>query len=273
MQNTNPLISVITVVLNAKDHIENTILSVIEQSYPNIEYIVIDGGSTDETLDIIEKYRNKISKIISEPDNGIFDAMNKGIELATGDYINFMNAGDSFYSNNVIETVFSQANLSSDIIYGDTLVNFQIGTYSCQKIISAPPVNADFWKWFPCHQSCFTKIHYLKNNKFDPKHKQFADYALLLDFKYNQNLKFQKQNLVIARYLGGGISSMNVFENPRFSTLKKRIDKWRLVSKYVNSPKMYLYNFLLCLRTFILIIMLKFIPNKWKIVVLNKYFK
>ena len=98
-------ISVITVAYNASRYIETTILSVINQTYSNIEYIIIDGGSTDGTVDIIKKYSNKISYWISEPDKGIYDAMNKGINKATGEWINFMNAGDTFHNPDTLSAV------------------------------------------------------------------------------------------------------------------------------------------------------------------------
>ena len=121
MERNNPLISVVTVSYNAVSVIEQTIFSVINQTYPNVEYIIIDGGSTDGTVDIIKKYADKITYWVSEPDKGIYDAMNKGIELATGEWINFMNAGDSFYSFSILELIFGQTIFSNDIIYGDTL--------------------------------------------------------------------------------------------------------------------------------------------------------
>lgn len=99
----NPLISVVTVSYNAVSTIEQTILSVINQTYPHIEYIIIDGGSTDGTVDIIKKYADKIAYWVSEPDKGIYDAMNKGIKVATGEWINFMNSGDCLYRNDTIE--------------------------------------------------------------------------------------------------------------------------------------------------------------------------
>ena len=117
-----PHISIITISYNAVKDIENTILSVLNQTYPNIEYIIIDGGSTDGTLDIIKKYQDKITYWVSEPDKGIYDAMNKGTLKATGEWLNFMNAGDTFYNEQVLENVFRDNNWeNTDVIYGDVI--------------------------------------------------------------------------------------------------------------------------------------------------------
>ena len=120
-----PTISIITVAYNASNTIETTILSVVNQTYPNIEYIIIDGGSTDGTIDIIKKYESKITKWISEPDKGIYDAMNKGINLARGEWINFMNCGDSFYENNTLQVISDTIINSKDInvIYGNSIIS------------------------------------------------------------------------------------------------------------------------------------------------------
>lgn len=103
----NPLISVITVAYNAKNDLEKTIQSVLNQTYSNIEFVIVDGGSTDGSVEIIKKYEERIDKWISEPDKGIYDAMNKGIKLATGEWLNFMNAGDVFYDEDVLLNIFS----------------------------------------------------------------------------------------------------------------------------------------------------------------------
>ena len=119
---TDTLISIVTVSYNAVLTIEQTILSVINQTYPNVEYIIIDGGSTDGTVDIIKKYANKIAYWVSEPDKGIYDAMNKGGLKATGDFIQFLNAGDWFENEHVIEKIFKDWYKRVDVIYGDMII-------------------------------------------------------------------------------------------------------------------------------------------------------
>jgi len=120
-----PLISIITVVFNASKHLEETILSVLIQTYDNVEYIVIDGGSNDGSVDIIKKYENQIDYWVSEKDDGIYDAMNKGIYLANGEWINFMNAGDIFYDEKVLNKIFTNPlrYQNIDFIYSDTLLD------------------------------------------------------------------------------------------------------------------------------------------------------
>ena len=114
-----PLISVITVVYNGAAHIESTIKSVIGQTYQGIEYIIIDGASTDGTLEIIHKYQSRLGYWISEPDQGIYDAMNKGFKAAHGDYVVFLNSGDQFYGFETLEEVFK--NGEADVYFGETM--------------------------------------------------------------------------------------------------------------------------------------------------------
>ncbi len=105
IHSNNPLVSIITITLNCDNYIDKTIQSVLSQTYVNIEYIIIDGGSTDNTLNILNKYKNYISKIVSENDEGISDAFNKGIKLARGDWVNFLNAGDLFFGEDSVEKI------------------------------------------------------------------------------------------------------------------------------------------------------------------------
>ena len=114
-----PKLSVITIVYNNVRDIERTVLSVLNQTYPNIEYLIIDGASNDGTLDVLKKYESRFSKMISEKDKGIYDAMNKGLALASGDYVLFMNSGDEIYAPDTVERIFSLSP-DADIYYGET---------------------------------------------------------------------------------------------------------------------------------------------------------
>lgn len=254
----NPLITVITVVLNAKVHIEQTIQSVINQTYPDIEYIVIDGGSTDGTLEVIKKYEDKITLWKSESDKGIFDAMNKGIDLATGEWINFMNAGDHFYTNDVLEQVFKTENADVDVIYGDSKASYYIGNNVFTKYRSAPDPEY-FWKKFPCHQSEFYRTSILKTNNFCIFEKA-ADAILRLDLYHNKKVKFKKINKIISYYAGGGFSAVCPFEKPQLKLLKNDLYLWSFVRKYKRALIVDFYYFNELIINFIIILVLKFMP-------------
>lgn len=179
---STPLVSIITVVYNDVVNLEATIISVISQIYPNIEYIIIDGGSSDGTIDIIEKYSNKISYWISEPDNGIYDAMNKGIKQASGEWINFMNSGDTFASNDVIDKVFrNQIADYIKVIYGSVYIK------KGNLIRLKKPYKLSFIKrHIPfCHQSSFVLNKYF----FDTNYKIAADYKMMYDIFYYHGAK------------------------------------------------------------------------------------
>lgn len=167
-------ISIITICYNAVDTIEKTILSVINQDYNDIEYIVIDGGSSDGTTDIIKKYENNIAYWISEPDKGIYDAMNKGIKAATGEWINFMNSGDTFIDNNIISRIGFE-NLNKDIayVYGDNLDLHDDGKLTYYKAKSHKNVNRGI---FCCHQSSFVSTKNKDLLLFDTRYRISADY-------------------------------------------------------------------------------------------------
>lgn len=200
----NLKITIITVSFNAASSIEQTILSVINQNYPNLEYIIIDGGSKDGTVDIIKKYQQHISYWVSEPDKGIYDAMNKGIRLATGDWINFMNAGDTFYNNSILTTLFA-SDPDCDIIYGDTEFIYTFGKYHRQ-----PPAIENLRKsMIFCHQSSFTKSSLLKKKNYHTKYKICADYDFFLT-SLNEGKTFRYFPLIISVFdAREGLSSAN----------------------------------------------------------------
>jgi len=173
LKKTNsPLISIVTVVYNDAKGLEKTIQSVLSQSYNNIEYIIIDGGSTDGTVEVIKRHKKSISMWISEADKGIYDAMNKGIKLAKGRWINFMNARDIFYNQDVLSNIFLHKNYPSNtaVIYGDHLADYQNGYKRKVKIGLLPK----FLRKMPfCHQSTFVRLSIPKKIGFDTNY-QFA---------------------------------------------------------------------------------------------------
>jgi glycosyltransferase involved in cell wall biosynthesis len=209
------LITIITVVFNGERFIEDTILSVINQTYQNIEYIIIDGGSNDHTLDIIKKYDYGIDYWISESDEGIYDAMNKGINFATGSWINFMNAGDIFCASNVLEKIVIYSD-DIDIIFGDTLVfdsNRKKKIYCRAKKFNIS--NLLIWQTRTvCHQSMFVRADKIGIFSLDYKLKsEFNQYFLYL------NLKSRNINATICQYLTGGISELD-FKTETIETFK-----------------------------------------------------
>ena len=202
--NIPPLISIITVVYNNKNGLFNTIKSITEQTYNNIEFIIIDGNSTDGTKSIIESFKNKINYWISEPDKGIYDAMNKGIKIATGEWVIFMNAGDLFYSKNVIHDVFKIKNIQNyDVVYGDT-----IGVHNNEKIEYIKPLDLSlFWKYIPiCHQSVFIKLKLHKENLYDLKYNVSSVYDFLYKV-YTDGSLFKYINIPVSKYNMNGYSS------------------------------------------------------------------
>ena len=127
----HPKFSIITVTYNAGAVLEDTIQSVITQTYKNVEYIIVDGGSKDRTLQIIEQYKEHIHTVISEPDKGLYDAMNKGIKLATGDYLCFLNAGDELHEDDTLQLMVHSITESTlpDVLYGDTAIGDEEGHF------------------------------------------------------------------------------------------------------------------------------------------------
>tara|TARA_B110000211_G_scaffold231975_1_gene294672 strand:- start:307 stop:1140 length:834 start_codon:yes stop_codon:yes gene_type:complete len=205
--NDLPILTVITVVRNCVDIIENTILSVINQSYSNIEYIIIDGNSTDGTKDIIKKYEDKISFWTSEADTGIYDAMNKGISNANGKFVNFMNAGDVFIHSNICK-LFAEQILKKEfnVIYGDVIARSDIN--NSEILVKAKPLNKIWKGMIFCHQSAFIKLSNLKETPFDLKFKIVADLNQILSLYINSKI-FLYMPIVISKVLIGGVSYSN----------------------------------------------------------------
>ena len=192
-----PLITVITVCYNAAETIEQTILSVISQTYTNIEYIIVDGASTDGTIEIIEKYRDKLSNFVSGRDKGIYDAMNKAIDLSHGKWINFMNSGDTFVDTKVIENVFAN-NIAEDtkIIYGDVVRYFPNQKTVIQRFNNLQEGSIQFDL---IHQSTFIEGDVMRDLKYNIKYRISAD-ADFFNEVYKLGGKFQYVPIAISNY-------------------------------------------------------------------------
>lgn len=213
--NDKPLISIITVVFNGEKHLRGTIESVIYQNYDNIEYIIIDGGSTDRTIEIIKEFEDKIDYWVSEKDDGLYDAMNKGIKLAKGKIIGIINS-DDWYHENVFQKIIENYNESVNIYYG----NLNFFRNSALDLVAVAPDNLEKMneRMIIFHPSTFiTSYTYKKYGLYDKTFKISADYELLLRY-HIKNLNFKKIDAVISNFRDGGVSS-----NFSFINLKENI--------------------------------------------------
>ena len=197
-----PLVTVVTVSYNAVEDIERTIQSVTEQTYSNIEYIIIDGDSKDGTVDIIKKYEEKISHWISEPDDGIYYAMNKAIEVINGEWVNFMNAGDTFIDNNVIKNIVSQTITNSDIYYGSRYI--QNGKN--KNLDNTAPLDSFYYNMPFGHQATFIKKAILKKYQFDQSYQLSSDYDFFIKC-YQDKYIFQNLEFPVCVFQAGGLST------------------------------------------------------------------
>ena len=214
--------TIITVCYNAESCIEETIKSVINQNYKNFEYIIIDGGSTDNTLKITNKYKKEIDIIVSEPDQGIYDAMNKGINLANGQFVNFLNAGDTYCSNDILALVEENIKIETKIISGDfNLINLSSGL---NKLIKTKKLNIKNLKrdFRACHQSIFiaNEIGVSYNLSF----KIRADYLWVIESVLKvPKYQVEKINIPIVNYLQEGSSFFSFWKSLKELYLIQRI--------------------------------------------------
>jgi len=221
---SNPLFSIITITYNAEKTLEKTIKSVVNQSYSGIEYIIIDGASTDATLDICDKYKSNIAKIISEKDSGIYDAMNKGLALATGDYIWFINAGDTIYEYNTISNFITGLKKYPDIIYGETSIINIDGEFLYMRRLKSP--TSLTWKSFKngmmvSHQAFIVKREIAP--KFNLKYKYSSDFDWCIKCMKKANIIYNT-NIILANYLNEGTTTQNLK-----ASLKER---FQIMSEY-----------------------------------------
>lgn len=234
--NQSLLISIITVTYNAENFVDKTLRSVSEQTYNNMEYLIVDGGSQDKTLEIVNKYSNNISKVISEKDRGIYDAMNKGLKIAHGDFVIFMGAGDVFYSENTIETVVKYMVDKDAVYYGNAMMM---------------PLHKLHWGKFNkiklgigniCHQTIFYPRCVYSKYKYDDRYRLFADYVLNISLFTTHKFRYVPE--IIAYYDIGGLSASlkndKKFVKEKNRLILKNLGMVPLLARYVYHS---LHNF------------------------------
>jgi len=222
MPEINVSVTIITVCLNSERYISKCIESVVEQNYPFIEYIIIDGGSKDGTLDLIDKYHWKLSKVVSEPDNGIYNAMNKGLRLATGDIIFFLNSDDYLVDPMVISDVVSVFldNPELDLVYGD-----QIRTDGVKTISINQPDRVgrrSLARRTIQHQTIFTRKHLFNDsNIFDENLRVVSDYKWILEVFLKRKCNYRHIPRVISVMSSTGLSGTTDYEPERRHVMKE----------------------------------------------------
>jgi len=244
-------LSIITINLNNAKGLQKTIESVVNQTFKDLEYIVIDGGSTDGSVEIIKKYADKINYWISEPDTGIYNAMNKGIAVAKGEYLQFLNSGDWLYSSSILENVFS-LNRNEDLLYGN-IVTYK-GENKCIPDIYPNEITAfRLFNTTICHQSIFHKKKLFEKNYYNEKNRVVSDWEFLLQTVIVNNCSTYKINEFIV-YLDG-IDSKNwgkLIQEERAIVLKnyfpqRIINDYEFFTSLINDP---LFHFLSILHPY-----------------------
>lgn len=191
--------SIITINYNNCEGLRQTIESVVNQTFKDFEYVIIDGGSTDGSVDIIKLYADKIAYWVSEPDKGIYNAMNKGILKAHGEYLNFMNSGDCFYDNDVLKKILQ--NLDCDFVTGKTY--YEGGVHGFYK---NDVTMLDFFKGSLDHQATFIKKELFTNKLYDESFKIISDWIFFVEKLIFENATFHNTDIIVCKFESGGIS-------------------------------------------------------------------
>ena len=237
-------ISVITVTWNPGEVFEWTLKSVKEQKFCDIEYIVIDGGSKDGTLDLVSRYIGSISKWVSEPDEGLYSAMNKGLRMANGKYVLFLNAGDIFFDSEVLEKVFSLP--EADVYYGETMITDSNGKDIGMRRLKAPEVLS--WKslingMLVCHQSFIVKRELCR--EYNTSYRIAADYDWMLDCLKKAGT-VTNTKLIISKFLDGGINKHNIIKalRERFKIMTGNFNFILVVLNHFRIGVRFLFSYL-----------------------------
>ena len=209
-------VSIITITYNSSATVEDTLKSVVSQDYPNIEYLIIDGKSKDNTLQIVDKYKDKITKIVSEKDKGLYDALNKGIGLATGDIVGMLHSDDLYASNHVISDIVKtfENNKDAEGVYADLVfvdrndINKTTRTWESGDYEEGDFLNG----WMPPHPTFFVKKEcYERYGVFNTTLRLSADYELMLRMIHKNKIKLAYLPKVVVKMRMGGVSNVSFF--------------------------------------------------------------
>jgi glycosyltransferase involved in cell wall biosynthesis len=192
------IVTIITVCRNHAQELERTIRSVESQTWQEKEYLVIDGASTDDTLDVIKAHEASITRWVSEPDQGIYDAMNKGVKMAQGEWVIFMNAGDTFAGDDTLQRVFGSPQ-DADVIYGDVIK---------EELVKKAEAPRNAHRMFYCHQSAFVRTSCLREYPFDIRHRMSADFKQVKQL-YLSGKRFRQLDFPVANFDTQGVSNKN----------------------------------------------------------------
>ncbi|MDO5663694.1 MAG: glycosyltransferase family 2 protein [Bacteroidia bacterium] len=235
-------LSVITVTYNAERTLERTLKSVHEQTYPHIEHVIVDGKSKDGTGDLIRKYENENLHWISEPDKGLYDAMNKAATMATGDYLCFLNAGDTFFDAQTVEKIFQSFSESKfpDILYGETAIVDNDGKFLHMRRLQVPEVLT--WKSFKqgmlvCHQAFIVKRSIFE--PYDLQYRFSSDFDWAVRMMKKVTL-IHNTRLTLINYLNEGMTTAN-----RKASLKER---YRIMAKYYGQASTFMHHIWFAVR-------------------------
>ena len=227
------IVTIITVCRNHAQELERTIRSVESQTWQEKEYLVIDGASTDDTLDVIKAHEASITRWVSEPDQGIYDAMNKGVRMAQGEWVIFMNAGDTFASDDTLQRVFGSP-LDADVIYGDVIKG---------ELVKKAEAPRNAHRMFYCHQSAFVRTRCLREFPFDIRHRMSADFKQVKQL-YLSGKTFLQLDFPVANFDTQGVSNRNrsagLYDN--IQVIRETDSLWEQMKLL---PRLY-FTYLLC---------------------------
>ena len=227
------IVTIITVCRNHAQELERTIRSVESQTWQEKEYLVIDGASTDDTPHVIKAHEASITRWVSEPDQGIYDAMNKGVKMAQGEWVIFMNAGDTFASDDTLQRVFGSP-LDADVIYGDVIKG---------ELVKKAEAPRNAHRMFYCHQSAFVRTRCLREFPFDIRHRMSADFKQVKQL-YLSGKTFRQLDFPVANFDTQGVSNRNrsagLYDN--IQVIRETDSLWQQMKLL---PRLY-FTYLLC---------------------------